>query len=289
MTEPAEITAPLPGGRGLAGTLEPFKVLRHRGFRRLWIGLTTSTSGTSLRILAASILIFQQTHSAAWVGALNFLGFLPIVFLSLVGGLVVDRRGSRSVLVWAQSFSMCVSGSLAFLAAVHRATPLILCSAVFLLGCSYSFTKPAAQSLIPVLVPPDVLTAAIGVNGLQFTLGLVFGPITAAFLLAFFGFASAFAIDACTFGVLLLVALSMPRKGTFPHADRLDPQLHPAARPARTGQIREALRFVSRDRLLLILLLGIVSGTAGIEMVKTLMPVFVVQSLDLSPSTSGYP
>jgi Na+/melibiose symporter-like transporter len=259
--------------------LAAFRVLRHRQFRRLWIGLVVSTSGTFVRILAASILIFQQTGSAAWVGVLNFLGFLPIVFLSLPGGHVVDRRGSKAVLVGAQAFSMMVSSGLAAAAAFQRATPAVLCAGVFLLGCSYSFTKPAAQSLFPALVPADSLTEAIGVNGLQFTLGMVFGPVTASLLLESLGFTAAFAIDASTFVVLLLIALSLP--DVRPPEDQ-------RSRKGTWESIGEAVRFVTGNRVLLSLLFGIVTGTAGLEMVKTLMPVFVVEALHLRASTSGY-
>jgi MFS family permease len=252
-------------------------VLRYAQFRRLWLGLVVSTSGTFLRMLAASILIFEQTNSAAWVGLLNFLGFLPIVFLSLPGGHVVDRRGSRKVLIGAQAFSMVVSTGLAAAAALDWATPTVLCAGVFLLGCSYSFTKPAAQSQIPALVPPDSLTEAIGVNGLQFTLGMVFGPITASLLLESVGFPAAFAIDASTFLVLLLISLTLP--SVRPADDQ-----HQGA----LASIGEALRFVRSSRLLLFLLLANVTGTLGLEMAKTLMPVFVVEALHFRAATAGY-
>jgi len=259
--------------------LTPFRVFRYADFRRLWVGLTISASGTTLRNLSASILIYQQTRSAAWVGLLNFLGFLPLVFLSLVGGAAVDRRGSRRILVAAQVASIVIAAALAASAAAHLATPVVLCGALFLLGCAYSFTKPAAQAMIPALVPAQALTNAIAVNGLQFTLGLVLGPVTASVLLTLVGFPLAFLLDGITFGVLLLAALRLPdERRTVPG---------PADLTGRQG-IGEAIRFVRRDALLLALLGGIVCGTAAIEVVKSLMPVFAVTSMHRAATASGF-
>jgi MFS family permease len=274
---PSEKDERLPHLSGRKSALGPFGVLHHREFRHLWVGLTTSTSGTALRTLSASILIYRETGSAAWVGAVNFMAFLPIVFLSLPGGYVVDRRGSRTVLIWAQVLSIAASASLAAAAALHRATPILLCTIMAVIGCCYSFTKPAAQALLPTLVPDGELTDAIAVNGLQFTLGLVFGPLAASVVLTFFGFAVAFSIDTVSFVILLMVSTSLQDVVTNRTAGE---------RPWKS--IGEALRFVARQPVMPTLLVGIVCGTAAIEVVKTLMPVFAVRSFHVPTTAAGF-
>ncbi|MGI8516215.1 MAG: MFS transporter [Acidimicrobiia bacterium] len=250
----------------------PFRVMGWPHFRMLWLGLTASNIGTWLRQIAVSVLVFDSTGSPFLVGLTNVFGFVPVLLLTLLGGRTVDRTSSRAVLIGAQSFSMCISATLAILAILDL-TPLpVLFGAVFLLGSSYAFTKPAAQALLPQLVPPDALADAVAVNGLQFTLGLTFGPAVATLVIKSFGMPAAFAVDAATFGLLLLAAVRLP-----------------ASRPAESrGSVSSALKFVARKRVLLVLLTTIAASTIAIEIAKTLMPIFVVSSFGLDSANAGY-
>jgi MFS family permease len=250
------------------------RVLRHRRFRALWLGVTVSAGGTWLRQLAASVLMLEQTGSAAMVGLLNFTAFLPLVFLSVVGGHAVDQLSSRTVLIRAQALSAAISAGLAVAALAGRASPPVLLAGVGLLGASYAFTKPAAQALIPGLVPRQALAEAIAVNSLAFTLGLAVGPAVGSVVLRLAGPAAAFALDAVSFLPLLVIAVGLPRSAR--------------RRGGSAGRsIAEAFRFVARRRMLLVLLSAMACSTVAIEVVKTLMPVFVHQRLGLLPASAG--
>jgi MFS family permease len=256
----------------------PFRVLRYPAYRRIWIATTASAVGTWLRQLAASIMVLEMSGSAALVGLVNFLGYLPIVFLMLPGGQIVDRTSSRTVLIAGQIFSGTAALILAILAFTDHATTGVLLVAMFVIGAGYAFTKPATQSLIPALVPPAALSAAISVYSLQFTIGLALGPLLAGIVLHSVGPGAAFALDALSFFVLLLAAWRLPATSS---------RSQPAPDRQPTGSIGEALIFVGRHRALVVLLVAMSCNTVAIEVVKTLMPIFAVSSFSLSADAAG--
>ncbi|MGH9154060.1 MAG: MFS transporter [Acidimicrobiales bacterium] len=253
------------------------RVLGHPAYRRFWIGMVVSTSGTWVRQLAASVFVLADTGSAAMVGLVNFFGFIPIPFVSLLAGHVVDRTSCRGVLVRTQAVAATISGAMAVTALTgHLTTPLVL-AGVCVLGASYAFTKPASQAILPELVPAHLLTDAVAMQSLQFTLGLAIGPVVAALVLRWSGTAAALGLDAASFVVLLVAAAGLPSRAARPMT---------ASGGARRS-IGEGITFVLRRHALVVLLVGMVSSTIAIEVVKTLMPVFSVRSFGMSAGSAG--
>src|SRR5260221_12191194 len=51
-------------------------------------------------------LVLELTHSACLLGVVGALQFLPVMFLSLFGGVLADRLPKRTVLLFTQSSAM---------------------------------------------------------------------------------------------------------------------------------------------------------------------------------------
>jgi len=75
--------------------------LTYRDFRLLWAGALTSSIGTWMQKVAQAWLIvtLTGTGSAFFLGLDSFLGELPILLLTLVGGVVADRRDRRPIML----------------------------------------------------------------------------------------------------------------------------------------------------------------------------------------------
>src|SRR2546423_12738152 len=69
--------------------------LRSRNFRLFWLGQAISLIGTSLQAVAEGWLIYHLTHSTFWLGMAGFLALLPVLPISLVGGILIDRMPRR--------------------------------------------------------------------------------------------------------------------------------------------------------------------------------------------------
>jgi predicted MFS family arabinose efflux permease len=172
----------------------------------MWIGACTSQVGTQMQVLAQSWLVFQLSNSSFMLGLDSFLGTIPIVLFSLVGGVFADRTARQKLLLGSQLVQM----SCAFLLASLFATGVIhvwhILTLSFIVGTAQSFGGPAYQALIPSLVKPEDLPNAIALNSIQFNLARVIGPVLGALALAI-GASWCFALNGISFIAVIITLL----------------------------------------------------------------------------------
>ena len=77
----------------VAGPPSVWRVLRMRNFGPYFVGNAMSASGTWFQNLAASIFVYQLTHSALLLGVLNACQFGPVLLLSPLAGRIADAVG----------------------------------------------------------------------------------------------------------------------------------------------------------------------------------------------------
>src|SRR2546429_6003156 len=99
-------TSLVPEKRQGQSFLRAFVALRHRNFRLFWFGQLISLMGTWMQTIGQAWLVLQLTHSAWLLGIVGALQFLPVMLLSLFGGVLADRLPKRTVLLFTQSFAM---------------------------------------------------------------------------------------------------------------------------------------------------------------------------------------
>jgi len=153
-----------------------FRGFAYRDFRIMWIGACTSSIGTLMQTFAQAWLVLQLSGSSFLLGLDSFLGSIPIVLFSLVGGVFADRTERQKILLGSQYIQM----TCAFLLAILFATGVVHIWHILLLsfvaGTAQSFGGPAYQALIPSLVKPEDLPNAIALNSIQFNVARVLGP-----------------------------------------------------------------------------------------------------------------
>ena len=76
---------------------------RHRDFRLFFIGQFISLCGTWIQTVAQGWLVLQLTDSPFAVGLVTALGSLPILLLTLYGGVLADRVNRRRPVLLLQS------------------------------------------------------------------------------------------------------------------------------------------------------------------------------------------
>src|SRR6185369_7444949 len=96
--------------------------LTHRNFRLLWMGALTSSIGTWMQKVAQAWLIVTMTGatSAFYLGLDSFLGELPILLFTVIGGVVADRRDRRHMMLVSQVIQMSVAAILAVLVFTNK-------------------------------------------------------------------------------------------------------------------------------------------------------------------------
>jgi len=196
----------------------------YRDFRVLWFGAFASTVGTWMQKVAQSWLILELTKSAFYLGLDDFLGQLPILLLTLIGGVIADRHDRRQLLLASQYVQMATALTLAALVYWDIVSIWHILTLSFIAGLAQAFGGPAYQSLVPTLVEKKDLPNAIALNSIQFNLARVFGPLLAGATLAAFGTALCFALNGVSFLVVIVALLSLAIKH-IPQTER-KPILH---------------------------------------------------------------
>jgi MFS family permease len=196
----------------------------YRDFRVLWFGAFASTVGTWMQKVAQSWLILELTKSAFYLGLDDFLGQLPILLLTLIGGVIADRHDRRHLLIASQYVQMATALTLAALVYWDIVSIWHILTLSFIAGLAQAFGGPAYQSLVPTLVEKKDLPNAIALNSIQFNLARVFGPLLAGATLAAFGTALCFMLNGASFLVVIVALLSLTIKH-IPQTER-NPILH---------------------------------------------------------------
>src|SRR6185369_3959355 len=146
--------------------------LAYRDFRVLWTGAFTSSVGTWMQRVAQNwlVLTLAGSSSAFFLGLDSFLGELPILLFTLIGGVVADRQDRRQLLLMSQYIQMGAAFTLAALVYwdVVRIWHVLTLSVIT--GLAQAFGGPAYQSLIPSLIEKEHLPNAIALNSIQFNL-----------------------------------------------------------------------------------------------------------------------
>src|SRR3954471_9691654 len=89
------------------------RLIRDRNLGSVFVGNASSASGTWFQNLAASLYVFEHTHSPFLLGVLQFGNFIPVLLLSPWAGSAADRFDRRRLLILTQVLATVVSGALA--------------------------------------------------------------------------------------------------------------------------------------------------------------------------------
>jgi MFS family permease len=248
----------LQAGRRVAAALV------YRDFRLLWFGALASSVGTWMQKIAQAWLIVTLTGagSAFFLGLDSFLGEVPILLFTLIGGVVADRRNRRHLLLMSQGVQMTAAFALAALVFVDAIQVWMILALSFLTGVAQAFGGPAYQSLIPSLVPKETLPNAIALNSIQFNLARVIGPLVAGATLAAFGMVACFGLNGLSFLFVIAAILALHVK-----------HVPPVGTSRMRDQLKGGLDYVrNQPQLVTLTLLGFVSAFLGLP-ILTFLPI----------------
>jgi MFS family permease len=189
----------------------PWLALQHRDFRLYWGGNFVSMAGSQMQIVAINVQLWDLTHDPIAVGLRGLLKLVPVLLLSLLGGVIADALDRRKMIVITQAIFAIVSVILAVSTFMGWATPLLLYAMTVIAAATIAFDNPARASMIPNLVPRAHLPNALSLNIIVWQVAMIVGPVVAGYLLPIGsnGIALIYAVDAVSFGAVLIAVLLM--------------------------------------------------------------------------------
>jgi MFS family permease len=233
-------------------------------FGPFFAGKLLSTAGIWIHNIVAAILAFQLTRSAFVVGLVSVAQFAPQLLFAPLSGAVADRGDRRKQLVLGRLIAAAGSGGLALWIALvgvdglPGAAPVV--GAALVVGVGFVVGGPAMHALLPTLVRPGELAAAIALNSVPFTVARAGGPALGALVAASAGPEFAFAIAAAANLAFALVMLWLPIGG------------RPVQEPGADRSVRAGLRHLKVDPTLVLLLVGVGAIGIGADPAITLTP-----------------
>ena len=251
-----------------------FRAFRYRDFRIMWLGACVSTIGTFVQQFAQSWLVYDLTKDPFYLGLDLFLGQLPIMLFSLVGGVFADRLDRKKMLLWSQYIQMICAFVLASLFASHAIKVWHILMLSFFVGVGQSFGGPAYSAILPTLVDPEDLANAISMNSIQFNLARIIGPTLGGLAYTAFGATWCFALNGLSY-VAVIVSLLVIR------VNFVAPKVHMSV----MNSMKEGIAFIrNREGLAPLVMLAFCTTLFGFSLTGFL-PVIVRTIFHKGPKT----
>lgn len=209
-----------------------------------------------MQTTAQAWLVLQITRSPFALGLVTALQFLPIMLLSLFGGVIIDRLPKQRLILATQVAALvqaAIFGTLVATGAIQLWHVYVLAA---IQGTINALDNPARQSFVPELTGRDHLVNAVALNSMLFNGARIIGPALAGLVIARIGIAPTLYLNALSFVAVIWGLL------------RMNPQEFFAAPAKNTGPVRqqllEGLRYVwQTPTVLLIMMVVAAIGTFG--------------------------
>lgn len=256
-----------------------FAALRHRNFRLMWISLIVSNSGTWLQNVAQDYLVYQLTGRAEELGLVNLVRAVALISLSFLGGTIADRVDKRKLLMFTQTAFAFFAALLGVLIQMGQIQVWHVIAVSFINSVLLALDQPARQAMLPYLVPREHLMNAVALNSITFTGAAAFGPMLAAPVVALFGMAWGFHLNAFSFFAVVWAVWAL----------RLPPE---AGKQKQTEPVGKALaagvKYIGASPAILLLVSMLTVFSFFAVPYQSLLPVFNGQFFGGSVITLGW-
>jgi MFS family permease len=254
--------------------------LKHRGFALIWSGLMISMVGSQMQQWALFWHISQISKDPIAVSIVGGVRFLAVLAFSLVGGLVADRYNRRMILFLTQSTAMIVAVALGLLTYLGIIQLWHIYALTAIQAAAMAFDLPARQSLVPNLVPRDILPSAFSLQSIAFNTGAIVGPALSGVVIGYLGQEAVYFLNAVTF---LAVIVALILLGNVPQSQSV------VRRGLRAAwmDIRGGVSFI-RDRPLILSTMILDFIATFFSSANTLLPYFAQNVLRVGEIAYGW-
>jgi len=262
--------------------LKTFDSLRNPAFRSYYFGILGNMVSMNMQMIARTLLIYRLTGSAAILGLLALFHALPMVSLSLFGGVIADRFPKKYVLLSghaclsAVALAIALSLSLGYLNSENSGSWWILLAGSLAQGVIMGLMVPSRQSIIPELVGGKLLMNAVALNVFGMNMTRIMAPAAAGFLIDIIGFAVIYFIMAGLYLISGVFFVFVPR--SVKRTDRIHTVL---------ADMKSGLQYVRRNVTILLLLVFVLFVICLSMPYMFLMPIFTDDILKVGATGMG--
>lgn len=206
-----------------------------KDFTLVVVGQIVSLFGNAILRFSLPLYLLRETGSSTLFGIVTACSFLPMIVLSLLGGVLADRVNKRNIMVCLDFLTAGVITVFSWLLGIIPIIPLFITVLMLLYGISGTY-QPAVQASIPALVPKEKILSANAIVNQIGALANFIGPIIGGMLYGAFGIVVILKVSVLCF--VLSAVMEIFIKIPFQKQPIQDKVLQIAA-----GDIRDSIRF----------------------------------------------
>lgn len=266
-------------GRGSRAMRQTFRALGNENYRRFWIGQAIAMIGMWVQRISQAWLVLRLTDSPFALGVAIACQTVPVLVLSLFGGVLADRLPKQRLLLVTRVIMLVQAALLAILTAGGWIQLIHIYLLAALWGVANAIDYPTRQSFTKELVAAADVPNAVALNSIVMNTARLGGPALAGFIIATVGVAACFALNAVS-SLAVIVALLALRPDRFFES-------HTPPRGGMLAQIGESFRYAARTpELALLLFLSMTFGIFGYNF-DIVLPLIARYVLDAGPIGFG--
>jgi MFS family permease len=177
-----------------------FPVLAYRDFRLLLADRLLAPAAFAFSLVGVSFAVLYTTGSTADLSYVLAAQIAPSLVFTLVGGVFADRFPPQWIIVAANCMIAVGEGAFGLLVLAGHPQLWQMLLLETLSGTGMAIFYPAAQAVVPRLVPGDLVQEAFAISRLAMNAGQMGGAVVAGLCVAAFG--PGWALLACGVGML---------------------------------------------------------------------------------------
>lgn len=262
--------------------LRTFSSLRNPTFRLFWAALLCQMTAMNMQMMARSLLVYRLTDSTAILGILTLFNALPMLLLSLFGGVLADRLPKKTVMIFGQSGSAVVALGvglalqMGFISEAREGSWWILALAALFQGTIMGLMMPSRQAMIPEIVGGEQLLNAVSLSNMGTSVMRFLAPAIAGFLIDAFDFQAVYFLTTAMYLLSVFFLTFLHSKGNAPIQTR-----------GAIGDIKEGIGYLRHQTIVLFVLAFSLFAVLLSMPYAMLLPVFTEDILKVGASGLG--
>jgi MFS family permease len=252
-------------------------------YRLYYMSMVGHWSSMNMQMLARNLLVFRISDSPAILGVLALANAVPMIMITLPGGVWADRIQKKTIIQIGQVVSIIISLAttlviaFGYLSPEHPESWWVLVVSGALQGAVMGFIMPSRSAIISEIVEPKHLMNAISLNNLGMNVFRVLSPALAGFLVDLVGFWVVYAIMTAMIVMSWICILFVPptRTRTVEGGNSLN-------------EVIEGWRYIRSEKTIMLVLIFTVCATILGAPYSQLLPIFTEEILHVSATDMGF-
>ena len=261
------------------GTFSSFK---NRIYLLYYGAMLGQMAAMNMQMVARSLLVYRLTGSAAILGGISLANALPMLLLSLFGGVIADRVQKKYVMLIGQSCSAVIALgvglalSFGYLSTEVTGSWWILAVASLFQGTIMGLMMPSRQAILPEIVGEEQLMNAVSLNTLGTNTLRLVAPALAGFLIDAFDFEAIYFTMTGLYLIAVVFILFLPLTSTMSVRGR-----------GALADIKEGLKYVRHETTIALILIFTLFAVVLSMPYTILMPIFTEDILKVGGTGMG--